>query len=238
MFLFDERFATFEMFTVSHLIPVLLTLIAVVLIGVFRKRLSAAPRFDRVFRITLAIFTVVMEWVFYAWALDVGGPTLDLLPFGLCASSMYLTAIALLTHNDRLAKVVYPWAVAGALLSLIVADLTHDFPHFRYFHYFGNHSMFLIANVYMMTTSKTPFTYRALMKSCGILFGIAVPMYFLNGLLGTNHMFLAELPAEVAFMFEWMGSPWWVFGFAFAIFLLFHLVSLPFLLHRRNPVKA
>jgi len=238
MFLFDERYATFDMFSLSHLIPVILTLVAVILIGVFKKQLAAAPRFDRVFRIVFASVTVAMEFVFNFWVILRGGSAAVFLPFGLCTLSMYLTAIALLTRSDKLSKVVYPWAVAGALLSLIVADLAYDIPHFRYFHYFGNHSMFLIANVYMLSTSKTAFTYRHLLKSCGILLSIAVPMYFLNIVLGSNHMFLAELPSEVAFMFEWMGAPWWVFGFGFAIFLLFHLVSLPFLLHRKLGTKA
>ena len=238
MFLFDERYATFEMFSPSHLIPVLLTLAAVVLIGVFKKRLSASPRFDRIFRLAFASVTVAMEFVFNFWVIAQGGSAAVFVPFGLCTLSMYLTAIALVFRSDGLSKVVYPWAVAGALLSLVVADLAYDIPHFRYFHYFANHSMFLIANVYMLSTSRTAFTYRHLMKSCAILLAIAVPMYFLNGVLGSNHMFLAELPSEVAFMFDWMGSPWWVFGFGFTIFVLFHLVSLPFLLHRGTRVKA
>ncbi|MFA5007022.1 MAG: TIGR02206 family membrane protein [Candidatus Izemoplasmatales bacterium] len=238
MFLFDERYATFEMFSLSHLVPVVMTIAAVVLIAVFRRRLSAMPRFDRNFRIVLAVTTVTLELVFNFWAIVRGGGWSVFLPFGLCTLSMYLTAIALLSRSDRLAKVIYPWAVSGALLSLLVADVAYDFPHFRYFHYFGNHAMFLVANVYMQATAKTRFSYRDLLRSSGILLMIAVPMYFLNRAWGTNHMFLAELPHEVDFLFYWIGSPGWVFLFGFAIFILFHLVSLPFLIRGKGRVPA
>jgi len=237
MFLFDERYATFTMFSLSHLVPVALTVAAVVLIVVGRRRLLTMRRFDRGFRIVFAVVPIAMELTFNFWAIARGGTAAVFLPFGLCTLSMYLTSVALLTRSDALAKVIFPWAVAGALLSLVVADLDYDFPHFRYFHYFGNHSMFLLANVYMQATSKTRFTYRHLLTSCGILLAIAVPMYFLNRLWGTNHMFLAAVPDEVAFLYAWAGDPWWVFVFGFSIFLLFHLVSLPLLIGRKKPAS-
>jgi hypothetical integral membrane protein (TIGR02206 family) len=238
MFFFDERYATFEPFSVAHLVPVVLVAALVVLVVVFRRRLRESPRFDRFFRMFFAVVTVAMEFTFNIWVIVRGGSAAVFLPFGLCTLSMYLTAIALVTRSDRLAKIVYPWAVSGALLSLVVADLGYTFPHFRYFHYFGNHGMFLVANVYMAATSKKPFRYRDLLLSCGILLAIAVPMYFYDVASGSNHMFLVALPEEVEGMFSWMGDRWWVFGFGFAIFLLLHLVSLPPLLAGRQIKSA
>jgi hypothetical integral membrane protein (TIGR02206 family) len=233
MLFFDENLRNFELFSGQHLVALLVIATIIVLIFVFKKPLQANPKLDRRLRIGFAVTMLVMEWIFYLWVILPGGFTLELLPLGLCSMSMYLSCIMLFTNNEKLFKIIYPWAVGGALLSLLVADVGFRFPHFRYFHYFGNHGMFFIANIYLAVVKGYRLSYRELMKSCGVLLVLATVIYFINLLLGTNHMFLSELPAEVAFLFLWMGDPWWIFGFAFAIFALFHLVWLPFLIHPR-----
>jgi len=229
MFLFDERYATFEMFSVAHLIPILIVVALIVLTIVFRKSLRQNVRLDRRLRIAFAISMVAMEWIFYAWVIIPDGTDWNLLPLGLCALSMYLTAATLITENRKIFRIVFPWALAGSLLSLIVADMAYIFPHFRYFHYFGNHGMFLVANVYLVVVKRYSFTYRDLLHSSLVLTVLSVCLFFLNRLLGTNHMYLVALPAEVSSMFYWLGYPGWVFGFGLAIFALFHLVTLPFI---------
>jgi hypothetical integral membrane protein (TIGR02206 family) len=227
MFLFDEKYRTFEMFSLSHLLVVLLVIAIISLIIVFRKKLRNCSTIDIIFRKTIAITMLIMELVFILWNLNKGDASLDLLPFGLCAISMYTTSIVLLTDNEKLFRVIFPWAVTGAVLSLIVADLRYDFPHFRFFHYFGNHSFFLIAQVYLVFVKEYKMKYRHILHSSGILIFIAFILYFLNKALGTNYMFLAQLPAEVEGMFSWLGKLW-VWGFGVAIFILFNLWYLLF----------
>ncbi len=233
MLLFDERYATFEMFSVAHLIPVLIIVALIVLIIFFRKPLRQNVRLDRRLRIGFAVAMVAMEWIFYAWVIIPDGTDWNLLPLGLCALSMYLTAVTLLTENRKIFRTVFPWALAGSLLSLIVADVNYVFPHFRYFHYFGNHGMFLIANIYLVVVKRYSFTYRDLLGSSLVLTVLSTGLFFLNRLLDTNHMYLVSLPSEVSFLFLWLGYPGWVFGFGLAIFALFHLVTFPFILLTR-----
>jgi hypothetical integral membrane protein (TIGR02206 family) len=238
MIFFDESLNTFEIFSGEHLLALLFFLVLIFLVFLFKKPLKAHPRLDKGLRYGVAIAMVSMEWIFYLWVIIPGAFNLGLLPFGLCSISMYLTAITLLTDNEKIFKIVYPWAVSGALLSLIVADMGFSFPHFRFLHYFGNHGMFLVANIYLAVVKGYRLTYKDLLKSCMILFLIAIVLFFLNGILGTNHMFLHELPAEVAPAYMWMGEPWWLFGYGFSIFLLFHLVSLPLLIHPKKRIAS
>lgn len=234
MLFFDESLRTFEIFSLEHFIALGVVIAIVIAIFGFQKQLRANKRLDRRLRIAVAVAMIAMEWTFYVWSIANGGFNLGLLPFGLCAISLYLTCITLLTENEKLFKIVYPWAVGGALLSLLVADMGYSFPHFRYFHYFGNHGMFFIANIYLAVVKGYRLSYRDLMRSCGVLLVLSIVMYFVNQVLGTNHMFLAELPGEVAFLYAWMGNPWWMVGFVFSIFALFHVVWLPFLFTARR----
>ncbi len=238
MIFFDERFQTFHAFSWMHLIPILLIIGLIVLMIVYKEPLRSNHKLDRRLQISVGIAMIVMEWIFYGWVIIRGGASWTLLPFGLCAISMYLTAITLITQNQKIFKIVFPWALTGALLSLAVADLTYSAPHFRYFHYFGNHGLFFLANIYLVVVKKYDFTYKDLLKSSLLLVFISVMMYFVNQILGTNHMYLTELPAEVAFMFMWLGNPLWVFGFGIGIFILFNLLTAPFLIIKRHAHKS
>lgn len=227
MFIFDEKLRTFEMFSLSHLLVVLFVISIIVLIITFREKLKKHSLFDIFFRYGIAITMLFMEFVFILWTLVRGEASLDLLPFGLCVISMYLTSITLLTNNEKLFRVVFPWAVTGAVLSLIVANMNYEFPHFRFFHYFFNHAFFLIAQVYFVFVKGFKMKYKHLLISAGILIGIAFILYYINKALGTNYMFLAQLPTEVEGMFSWLGNLW-VWGFGVAIFILLNFWYLLF----------
>jgi hypothetical integral membrane protein (TIGR02206 family) len=223
MFLFDERYQNFHMFGFSHLLAILFFVTVYILLLVFKDKLT--PKFDLYFRKILAVSLVFMEFSFYLWNFSKGNFSLTLLPLGLCALSMYFTSYALFTKNEKVFRFIFPWAVSGALISLVIANLDYNFPHFRYFHYFYNHGIFMVANLYMLTILKFKFNYQDLLKSGVILLIYAIIIYPLNFLLDTNHLFLRELPSEATFMFSFLGD-FWVLGFVFAIFILFHLIYL------------
>ncbi len=223
MFFFDERYATFELFSLAHLFAILIILTLLVLMIIFKDKIS--NRTDLWLRRFVALLMVLMEWIFYAWALRDGDFQLSLLPMGLCAISMYTSAITLWTKSEKLFKVIYPYAIIGALLSIIVADQPYIFPHFRYIHYFGNHGLFLLGNLYLLIVHKFKMTYNDLLKSALILFIYALVVYPINFLIDTNHLFLRELPSEVEFMFSMFGD-FWPLVFGLSIFILMNIIFL------------
>lgn len=228
--MFNEAFQGFEWFGLTHLLAILWILISIVLIVVFKDKLS--DKADLYIRRVVAVLMITMEWTFYTWSLSRGGFQTSLLPLGVCAISMYVTAYTLWTKNEKTFKIIFPWAISGALLSLIIADLSYDFPHFRFIHYFGNHGLFLLGNLYLLIVSKFKFTYMDLLKSSLILLIYAILIYPLNFLLNSNHLFLREIPHEVSPLYGFMGD-FWVVGFMISIALLFQLIYVPFLLKRK-----
>ena len=230
--MYNENYQGFTWFGLSHLAALIILCVAIFLIIVFKDKISSSK--DLYVRRTIAILMVFLEFNYYFWVFVILGSPFDvsILPLGLCALSMYVTAFTLWTKNERLFKVIFPWAMSGALLSLIVADLNYTFPHFRYIHYFGNHMLFMLGNLYMLFVLRFKFTYQDLLKSSLILLIYAAIIYPINFLIDSNHLFLRELPEGTEVMFQFLGS-FWVIGFVFAIFLLFHVVYIPVLIQNR-----
>lgn len=231
MFLFDEQYANFEVFSMQHLAAILFFLVLIVLMIVFRNKIS--PKIDLYLRRSVAVLMISMEFIFYIWIISGGGFNLGLLPLGICAISMYATSIALWTKSEKLFKFIFPWAVTGSLLSLIVADMSYGFPHFRYLHYFGNHGFFLVGNLYFLIVLKTRFAYKDLKKSALAIFVYTLIIYPINYILDTNHLFLRALPVEVAPMYSFLGN-FWVLGFMFSIYLLFNIIYFPLYLYNKK----
>ena len=160
MFFFDDTYQTFEPFSFAHGMAIVILIALLTLLLVFKNRIT--NRTDRIIRRTLAIVMIFLEWTYYTWVLIRSGFNTGLLPFGVCAISMYVTSIALWGKNEKLFQFIFPWAISGALISLVVADLSFTFPHFRYIHYFGNHGLFLLGNIYLLVVCQFKFNYKHL----------------------------------------------------------------------------
>ncbi len=216
----------------AHVMAWVILCAAVLLLMVFRNQIQ--PRQDVLLRRAAAVAMVSMEFGFYAWYLITRGFDTSLLPLGVCALSLYATSFALWFRSERVFRIIFPWAVIGALLSLSIADVQYTLPHFRYFHYFGNHSLFLLGNIYLIVHCDFSFKYRHLIRSAMVLALYALLVYPVNFLLQANHLFLRALPAEVDSLFSFYGALW-PFAFAFLILVLFHIVYAP--LHLRDILR-
>lgn len=229
--MFNEAYQGFEWFGLSHGLAILFFITLFVLMILFKEKIT--DQHDLWIRRSIAVLMITMEWTFYTWSLVRGGFQTSLLPFGVCAISMYVTAYTLWFKSEKTFKIIFPWAIIGALISLTVADLSYNFPHFRFFHYFGNHGLFLLGNLYLLIVGGMRMTYKDILKSSLILLLYAAVMYPLNYLLDSNHLFLREVPSEVAPMYEFLGD-FWVIGFVFSIALLIQIIYLPVVLYQRK----
>jgi hypothetical integral membrane protein (TIGR02206 family) len=221
---FDEALETFEIFSASHFLAILFWILVIAALVIFRKGLRNRPGLQRTLEITTALLMLGMQMGFYLWTFWLGEETWELLPFGVCHLSMYLTCLALLFQSEKIFRFIFPWAIMGSVLSLIIADLTYQVPHFRYFHYFFNHGMFLIANLYFVVVKRWRFTYRDMGISALTMFVMSIILYFINPMMGTNHMFMAHLPVPAQPLFYWLGEPWWRLLFILSVAVMFHMI--------------
>ena len=232
--MFSEALRGFVPFSFSHWIAWVTLAVALALLFRFRRRVT--PRLDRFIRIGLVALMLGLEWTFYGWMASTGRLDASLLPFGLCAMSLYLTCAVLITGHRRLFRIVFPWAIAGALISLLVADMDYRFPHFRFIHYFTNHSLFLWANLYILFVWDIRITYRDVLASSIVLSALALLMVGINAMLGTNHLFLNELPEDVAPAYALFGT-FWPLAFAVSIFILFNVIYVPLGIRNRKMAR-
>ena len=222
MFLFDESYEKFHMFGLSHILAIVFFIILTILI--YRYRDVIKTKDTTIIRRILAGMMIINEIIFIIWnASRSGGFDTSMLPIGVCALSMIFTSIALWTNNIKIFKFIFYWALTGALISLVVANQTFEFPHFRYYHYFFNHGMFLMGNFYFLFVYRVKFSYKDLWKSGGPLLIYSIIMYPINFLLDDNHLFLRHVPDEAAPLYSFLGD-FWVIGFITSIFLLFHIL--------------
>ena len=229
--MFNDTYQGFKWFGLSHGFAILFFVILIIVLVVLKDKIT--DRLDLILRRTVAILMVTMEVTFYIWSLLQGGFQTSLLPFGVCAIAMYVTSYTLWTKSEKSFKVIFPWAIIGSLISLTVADLTYNFPHFRYIHYFGNHGLFLVGNLYLLIVCGLKITYKDILKSSLILLIYAAVMYPINYLLDSNHLFLREIPGEVAPIFQFLGD-FWVIGFVISIALLIQITYLPVALYNHK----
>ena len=177
---------------------------------------------------------LTLELIYWIW--QISANTFDIktmIPLGLCAMTMWLTSIALISNNFKIIKVVLPWSFVGAFLSFVVVDLTYVFPHFRFFHYIVNHLLFFLGNLYFLFTKKIKYTYKDLNKSTITLIIVATLVLIINFIIDTNHMFLRRLPDGVDEMLAFLFFPFNTIFLVFGIYLLFQIFYLSFIKNKK-----
>ena len=97
-------------------------------------------RLDRFLRANLLTYIVIA----YAWRWS----SLSLatcLPLHLC-DFILIGAVYALSGNrsQRVFECLYLWSWTGSIWALITPDLSHDFPHYRYFEFFWGHGLIFV----------------------------------------------------------------------------------------------
>jgi hypothetical integral membrane protein (TIGR02206 family) len=234
-FLFDERYAKdFQLFGWLHIL--ILVLASGSLVGMYylRHRLKT-PKVGRIFRYSVATLIVTAETVFQVWMASRDGfHWADFVPLGLCAMMEWITVFALLFDLAPVVKVVLPWAFVGSSLSFIVVNMgtSYTFPHFRFFHYFGIHWLFLIGNLYYLFTDRFRYTYRDLLRSTVWLAGVSLVVLGIDLATDQNFMFLVECPDEMDFIKQYLGFPLNTLLLMLGAYILFNIFYLIFVINR------
>jgi hypothetical integral membrane protein (TIGR02206 family) len=234
-FLFDERYARdFALFGWLHIVVLLVAAGSLVGLYYLRDRLKT-PMVGRIFRYSVATLIVTLEVVYQVWIASRDGfHWVEAVPLGLCAMMEWITVVALVFDLKGVVKVVLPWAFVGSLLSFIVVNMgtSYTFPHFRFFHYFGIHWLFLAGNLYYLFTERFRYVYRDLLRSTIWLAGVALVVLAIDLATHQNFMFLVDWPDEMDFVNQYIAFPLNTLLLILGAFILFNVFYLIFVFKR------
>ena len=162
------------------------------------------------------------------------------LPFHLCGINILLILFDIIKQTKVVRSFLYYFAIPGAALALLFPNWT-AMPVWNFFHLhsFTIHILLVLYPLLLVTTDQVSTDLKSALRGTALLVAMAIPVYGLNLLWGTNFMFLMKPdsgnPLE---MFEkLLGSHLWGFPILLPIVIL--VMYLPArIIKNRNKVRC
>lgn len=154
------------------------------------------------------------------------GPWGEDLPLHYCSVMMFVSAYALWTRAPWASAMVFFSVLTASVQALITPTLGLDFPHPRYFFFFGSHGMLFLAALALpllcgWRARRWDFLLAAALMDCYLLCIIPV-----NLMLGTNYGFTQEAPPGS--LLSYLGpAPWYYALLHLPAIGIFWALSLP-----------
>lgn len=217
----------FEMFSAAHAAGLAASVIAVIVIIVFRKQMRQ-PKLNRTVRYGLALLLITCEISLQLSYLLEHNWGIGSMPFQLCSLMLVVSALLLVTNRNNLYDAVFFLGSMGALQAILTPNLDETFPHFRYFHFFTAHIGIIGAAFFITAVERYRPSFRSVLRAFVWLHVLAIPAAVVNIVSGTtNFMFLARKPGTASLLD--LLAPWPRYllqleVIAFAIFVLLYAV--------------
>ncbi len=182
------------------------------------------------FRYALAALLLFNEATWHAWNYFNGIWTFKtMLPLHLCSVLVFLSAVMLITKSKSIYELVYFWGIGGALQAILTPDLgIYGFPHIRFFQVFISHGGIILAALYMTAVEHYRPTWKSFWRALGILAIYATGVWFVNGWLGSNYLYIARKPDTPSLIDLLAPHPWYIIEIAAIAFSTFLILYLPF----------
>ncbi|WP_175991347.1 TIGR02206 family membrane protein [Bacillus sp. Marseille-Q1617] len=220
-----EKMMYFQLFSGEHLLTLLLfVLFASGILWCF-SRYTDFKWLGTILAGTLCISeTSYQIWMAYhgLWAIQTA------LPLQLCSISTFIGIYLYFKRNSRLFYLFLYIGFIPPILALITPDNPYSFPHFRYIKYFIHHMAIPLMVLYLFYFDHYPLRKRSILYGFGLLNCLAVPIYILNKLIGSNYFFLSG-PPEGNTPLLWFGDGIvYIFNLEIAALFVFSLNYLMF----------
>ncbi|MBB6454816.1 putative integral membrane protein (TIGR02206 family) [Salirhabdus euzebyi] len=224
----------FILFSWTHLIMLVLTLLILGFLIIFRRTLQKTKnRFP--IKWSIIILLILSEISLNIWYVSTGAWNIqETLPLQLCTISLILSVFMLLFKSYKLFEVVYFLGIAGAIQALLTPELFFGFPHYRFFHFFIAHMAIVFASVYMVLIENYRPTVKSIWRAMLALNIIAFFVFIINKIIGSNYMFLAHKPDNPSLLDYLPSFPWYILYLELIALGLFILLYLPFLFPIKN----
>ncbi len=235
----------FVNFTAAHFIPIIVAGIIVFLIYKFKDRIRNS-KYEKNIAMTLAFTAIICE-MSYFWRL-VGVPSLganpeEHLPITICGWAVIFCSFLVVTKNQTLFDISYFWLFSATIFALITPTvITYCGPtRFRYYQFWGEHTLGYIIIFYMMFVHNMRPTIKSAIKSYALFAVWAVVAFFANKMLGgiANYLFMA-MPEDTPSILDLLPKNLAVriLVMASIITLMFALAYLPWYIKDRKAKTA
>ena len=233
----DYSGAAFELYGTGHLIA--LTIITIFCFSFLYFRSIWGEKEKKIFRYAVAVFLIVDELSWHAWAAYWGIWTAQtMLPLHICSVMIWASAYMLFTKNYGIYELAYFLGIGGATQALLTPDASgYGFPHYRAFQTFIAHGLLVAIPIYMTLVEGFRPTLQSF-KRVFIWTNIyMVFVFFLNLAIGSNYLFIAEKPAFPTLLDVLSPWPWYIPQLELIGFAIFFIIYLPFFIRDRRVKK-
>ena len=188
----------FEIFTLTHLLTILVGVAVIFAIYLFRNKLAACKNEHR-WRYAIG-FTMIISEMAYYWRL-VGIPELEKspqanLPIAVCAWLVIFGSFMIVDKNQYLFDICYFWAFCATIFAILTPTvLTYAGPtRFRYYQFWTEHLIGYVGIFYLIFVHKMRPNFRSMIRSYVWLAVLAVIAYIANTIIGegANYLFMAR----------------------------------------------
>ena len=187
----------FSLFTLAHILPIVLMLVVIFLIRRGAERIRNS-RHEETLRYILAFALIICDMSYY-WRLaampSLGGNAVENLPIGVCAWSIILGSFMMVGKSQNLFDIVYFWLLSGSLFALLTPTvLTYTGPtRYRYYQFWLEHTLGYIAIFYLIFVHNMRPTIRSAVKSYIALWVMVIFAYWVNAMIpGANYLYMAR----------------------------------------------
>lgn len=192
----------FMLFSMPHVVTLSIFFATFFLFIYFGKKLIS---YQVVLKWTLFTILLVCEISLQLYLIAVKEWKVSDLPLQLCSLSTFLALFLFFKKSPKVFHLLFFIGLLPPILAMISPDIVHQFPHFRFIRYFLKHSAIPLAIFYFIQFEGYRVPRKAVLSSFLTINLIAVPIFFLNRLIGTNFFFLAA-PSEAKTLLSFLGS--------------------------------
>ena len=189
---------TFQLFSVDHIISIILILITYVVLLGFNEKIgikyknTAFPVILSFILISLDISEDIVRYVteYYSIKKD--------LPFQLCSIGIYVAAVALLKKNQTAFELIFYWGMVGASQAILTPD--GDLFELKTFFVYSQayHGILIFAVLWLVIKKGMRMEIKSIPKVVIITNLVVIFISIINYLIDSNYMFLRIRPNSIS----------------------------------------
>ncbi|HLR64607.1 MAG TPA: TIGR02206 family membrane protein [Pseudogracilibacillus sp.] len=215
----------FMMFSSEHYTMLISCLILLGIVFLFRKKLS---HYRLQINYVFGAYFLISNLLLVIWYVTTDNWSWKhSLPIELCTISALLVGLICLSGKTKLMPYVYFFAVAGAIQAMVTPDLLYGIHNFRFWQFFIDHSLLIIAPITVIVLNGMKLTYNHFISSFIILNIIALLVFGINWLIDANYMFLRYKPSGQSLL-DYLGSyPYYILSLEVVALIFYILLFMP-----------